>query len=130
MTIEELIHRRVRKESDIVDPEATEEHPCFGFLRGQRERAFALELRKKTGEALAIPYHLFESVRYAPATGIHLKAVGQEIAISGRNLNGGNEQVSLFAAITRQRVVWIGELGRGELASVTSHPPTVEAIYW
>lgn len=130
MTIEELIHRRVRKESDNVDPEATEEHPCFGFLRGQRERAFALELRKKTGDILAIPYHLFESVRYAPATGIHLKAAGQEITIAGRNLNGGKDQVSLFAAMTRQRVIWIGEIGRGELSSSASHPSTVESIHW
>lgn len=130
MTIEELIHRRSRKESDPAETESTEEYPCFGFLRGQRERAFALELRKKTGEILALPYHLFESVRYAPATGIHLKAAGQEITIDGRNLNGGKDQVSLFAAITRQRVVWIGELQRGDLASAASIPPTVESIHW
>lgn len=130
MTIEELIQRRARKESDPTETEAMEEYPCFGFLRGQRDRAFALELRKKTGEILAIPYHLFESVRYAPATGIHLKAAGQEITISGRNLNGGKDQVSLFAAITRQRVLWVGEMERVDICAAISNPLFVDSIRW
>ena len=100
----------------IVDAAATEESEttddlgAFGWLRGVRDRAVMLELRKKNGNVLAVGYGWLERVEFAPSEGITLHLVGQKIRIKGRNLNGEvRPGVRLFQAVTRHKVAWVKE---------------------
>ena len=53
---------------DEVD--ATDDLGAFGWLRGIRDRALCLELRKKTGAIVAIPYMTIDKYEYDPTEGI------------------------------------------------------------
>ena len=56
-------------------------------MRGVRDRAIMLELRRKNGNVLAIGYGWLERAEFDPSEGITLHLVGQKIRIKGRNLN-------------------------------------------
>src|SRR6267154_4781186 len=58
----------------------------FGFLRGSKERAAMLELRKRDGQILAVGYGMFE-VEFNPSEGITLHFADRKVRIHGRNLN-------------------------------------------
>ncbi len=104
---------------------------CFGWLRGVRDRALMLELRRKDGSILAVSYGYLERAEFDPAVGITLHVMGRTIKITGRNLNGdvGGQGASaaaldpdaaafagvrLFQGITRHRVPWVRESGQAE----------------
>src|SRR5437868_15045993 len=57
----------------------------FGFLRGSRERATKLELRKKDGNILAIGYGWLEKVEFDPSEGITLHVANQKTGINRRS---------------------------------------------
>ena len=103
----------------------------FGFLRGSRERAVMLELRKKNGNILAIGYPWIEKVSFDPSEGITLHLPGQQVKIRGRNLNAeAIPKVKLFEAITRHRVPWIQEASERESISAPKGTPVVDKIEW
>lgn len=114
----------------------TDGAPCedlrsFGWLRGLRESATMLELRKKTGNIVAIGYAWIERVEFDPSEGIFLDVGDQRIAIRGRNLNAEvRTGVRLFEGITRHRVPWIREMDA--VRALDSDPGTclVESIRW
>lgn len=103
---------------------------CFGWLRGVRDRAVCLELRKRSGDILAIPYSWAERFEFSPSDGVTIQMRGGVIRISGRHLNVERcPGIRLFEGITRHRVSWIQEAG--------SSPPqdneqmtVVETIHW
>lgn len=110
------------------DSELTE-LPCFGWLRGVRDRAVMLELRKKDGHILAIGYSWIERVEFQPEHGITLYVPGQKILIKGSGLNVEvRPSVRLFEGITRHRVPWINEADRSELLKGLSKNVFVELI--
>ncbi|MGH7193551.1 MAG: hypothetical protein ACREJM_08470 [Candidatus Saccharimonadales bacterium] len=83
---------------------------AFGWLRGQHERAAMLELRRKDGSIVALPYHWLERADFDPSVGITLKFGAEKVKITGRNLNSeARPNVRLFAGIVRHRVPWIQE---------------------
>lgn len=93
--------------------EDAESFGSFGFIRGVRDRAIALELRQKTGRILAVNYAFIGKFEFDPAIGITLHCGNQLIRIKGRNLNGEiRPNVRLFQGITRFRVPWIQEAER------------------
>jgi hypothetical protein len=102
---------------------------CFGWLRGVRDRAIMLELRKHDGSITAIGYAWLERVQFDPSEGITLHLLGRTIRIKGRNLNNEvRPQVRLFHGIARHRVPWIQEVGgRG---AETGDGASVESIDW
>jgi hypothetical protein len=100
----------------VVAPEVTDETEAaddlgaFGWLRGVRDRAIMLELRKKDGNIVAIGYSWLERVEFDRSEGITLYVMGQKIGIKGRNLNGEvRPNVRLFQGIVRHKVPWIQE---------------------
>jgi hypothetical protein len=111
--------------SPAEEVEAVDDLGAFGWLRGTRERAVMLELRKKDGNILAIGYGWLEKVTFNPSEGITLHIVGQTIRILGRNLNGEvRTNVRLFQGIVRHKVPWLqeadsaGTLQAGKLATI------------
>jgi len=131
-----LAERFVSRAGDIgrgntLDPEATDDLGSFGWLRGVRDRALMLELRKKSGDIKAIPYGWIESVDFNPSEGITLRVGGQTIRIKGRNLNGEpRPQVRLFHGITRHRVPWIQEADEPISMEADDKATVIDRIEW
>ena len=104
---------------------------CFGWLRGIRDRAAMLELRKKTGTILAIGYSWLERAVFDPSDGITLHLPTQKVAIRGKNLNAEiRPTLRLFEGITRHRIAWIRESSRAERVAAPDSRCVVESIEW
>jgi len=115
--------------AEPTEAETTEDFGCFGWLRGVRERAVMLELRKKDGSILAIAYAYIERIEFDPTNGIAIHANGRTIRIKGRHLNGeARPTVRLFEGLTRHRVPWVGEAGHEEIGQRQDATPVVDAI--
>ena len=108
MTVDELLSRYAP--TNDAEDGSVENHQCYGTIRPARERAMMLELRKKDGTILALPYSMIEQVQFSPKDEIRLLACGREIRITGRNLNSNAlPKVGLFRC-----------LGRGQHATETA----------
>jgi len=104
---------------------------CFGWLRGMRERAVMLELRKKTGNILAVSYGWLERVEFDPSEGIRLYLGGRTIRLAGRNLNAeARPQVRLFEGIARHRVCWVQEAEHRAGLFGSQQMTVVKQIIW
>jgi hypothetical protein len=112
------------------NPEGAEDFGSFGFLRGTRDRAVMLELRKRTGTIRAIGYSWIQTVDFDPSDGITLYCGDACIQIKGRNLNAvASQQLSLVGAIVRHRVPWIVETNQRDLLQ-SGGDTVIEAIEW
>jgi hypothetical protein len=104
---------------------------CFGWLRGIRDRALMLELRKATGNVLAIGYAWIDRIEFEPSEGITIFAAGQRIMIRGKQLNGPREaSARLFEGLTRHRIAWVQELSLSEKLAGDASSCIVESIEW
>lgn len=114
-----------------VEVEAADNLGAFGWLRGIRDRAVMLELRKKDGHILAVGYGWLERVEFNPSDGITLSVVGQKIRIKGRNLNAEVRQsIRLFGGIARHRVPWVQEASQADSMEADDKAPIVDSIEW
>lgn len=137
MTDKLLHHRPGRLSEDRFglvpsdDGGAVDDFHSFGWLRGIRERATMLELRKKSGDVMAIGYSWIERVEFNPTEGITLHVHGEKICIKGRNLNAEiRPEVRLFQGITRHRVAWIQEADRPSSLNGGERATIIEEIVW
>ena len=90
-----------------------------------------LELRKASGNVLAVGYAWLERVEFDPSDGIILHLVGQKIRVRGRNLNAEScRMVRLFQGIVRHRVPWVQEAGAAAAVRAGKGETVVEAIEW
>jgi hypothetical protein len=113
------------------DAEGTEHLGAYGLLRGSRDRAEMLELRKKTGNIRAISYAWLEKVDFDPSTGLTLYAGQEKIRIQGRNLNVITSQhLNLLSGILRKRVPWIAESDQSAVLQADKAAIIVESIEW
>ncbi len=104
---------------------------AFGWLRGVRDRAVMLELRKKDGNILAVGYAWLDKAEFNPSLGITLSLGGQKITIRGRNLNAESRpNVRLFQGICRHRVPWIQEADEPTIMEAQNQGILVEEIEW
>ncbi|QOV92092.1 hypothetical protein [Humisphaera borealis] len=105
----------VRRETEpppatLTDHDGVDDLGDYGWLRGVRERAVCLELRKKSGQILAINYSFIDQMEYDPDKGITLHAAGRKITIRGSGLNAESARgTRLFEGLTRHRVPWVSE---------------------
>lgn len=114
-----------------IDDGVADDLGSFGWLRGIRDRAIMLELRKKDGNILAIGYGWLERIEFNPSDGITLSNAGQKIHIKGRNLNAEVRQsIKLFEGIARHRVPWIQEADEPTHLEAGDSSTVVEAIEW
>lgn len=103
---------------------------AFGCLRGMHERSVMVELRRKTGESMAIAYSYVDRIHYAPSEGITLHCGSRSIRIRGRSLNREiRPNVTLFQGLARARVPWIAEADEAS-ALKAANGIVIEAIEW
>lgn len=118
-------------ESDQSEGEDAENLGSFGWLRGVRDRAIMLELRKKDGHLLAVGYAWIERVEFDPENGITLHLPGRKVRVRGSGLNTEvRPTIRLFDGITRHRVPWIRESDRPEQLGAGKEEIVVEKIVW
>jgi hypothetical protein len=132
-----LHHRPGRPIDDRLDPAPSadsggvDNFHSFGWLRGIREWATMLELRKKSGDVMAIGYNWIERVEFNATEGITLHVHGDKIRIKGRNLNAeARPEVRLFQGIARHRVAWVQEADRPGTMNGSEAATIVEEIVW
>lgn len=114
-----------------VEPDPVDDLGAFGWLRGARERAVMLELRKKDGAILAVTYGYIDKVEFDPSEGITISAAGQKIRLLGQNLNAEvRPTVRLFEGITRHRVPWVQEATRTEALLTERSGAIIDRIEW
>ena len=115
----------------LSDLEPLEDLGSFGWLRGVRDRAVMLELRKKDGNILAVGYAWLDKAEFDPSVGITLHIGSQTIKLRGRNLNTeARPNVRLFQGITRHRVPWIQEADEPTAMEAQGQGTLVEEIEW
>lgn len=119
-------------ENNASDETEIEDFGTFGFLRGSRERAAMLELRRKDGNILAVPYGWLEKIEFNPSEGITLYVAGNKVRITGRNLNceGTRPKIKLFEGIARHRVPWVREINEPESMRARDGDTVVDLIDW
>ena len=111
--------------------EPLDDFGSFGWLRGVKDRAVMLELRKKDGNILAIGYAWLDKAELDPSIGITLHVGGQTITLKGRNLNTQScPHVRLFQRITRHRVPWIQEADEPAVMETGVAGTLIEFIQW
>ncbi len=136
MTDSVLQKYTTRRPDDLTESSTSEAEPLddfgsFGWLRGVRDRATMLELRKKNGNIHAVGYAWLERAEFDPSTGITLHVVGQTIHIIGRHLNSElRPNTRLFQGITRHRVPWIQEADESTTMTTEDGAVLVERIEW
>lgn len=120
---------RSMPDTDAGETEGSDDCRTFGWLRGVRDRATMLELRRKDGSITAIGYAWLERIEFDPSEGITLTISGQKIRIRGRNLNKEvRPSVRLFEGLTRHRVPWLREADRGADMQAGDHDTVIESI--
>ena len=122
---------RLGASDNHAEADACDDLGAFGWLRGIRDRAVMLELRRKDGSIVAIGYGWLERVEFDPSEGITLSAAGQKIRIRGRNLNAEvRPSVRLFEGIARHRVPWVREADRSAGMQAGDRDTVVDVIEW
>lgn len=122
---------RPGSEPESNEPEAPDDFGSFGWLRGIRDRALTLELRRKDGSILGVGYAWIDKVSFDPSAGITLSVSGQKIAIRGRNLNGEVQAgARLFRGICQHRVPWVQEADEPAIMESQGEGVLIEEIEW
>jgi hypothetical protein len=107
---------------------------AFGYLRGIRERADAIEFRLRNGNSVWFPYGWLGTWRYDPSEGLLLKFSGDLVylvLIRGSNLDRplSDSTINLTSAgLQRHRVLWVKEMSEEEVRQAGEAVPTVDSI--
>lgn len=108
--------------------------PAFGYLRGLHERANAIEFRLKGGNSVWFPYNWLGTWKFDPSIGLLLKFSGDLVylvLIRGSNLDKpvGDSGIDLVrAGLQRHRIIWVREMGDGDLTDQAETGPTIDSI--
>ena len=107
---------------------------AFGYLRGIRERADAIEFRFRDGNSVWFPYGWLGTWKFDPSEGLLLKFSGDLVylvLIRGSNLDKPltDSTINLTSAgLQRHRVLWIREMQDDEIHRVGEAGPTIDGI--
>jgi hypothetical protein len=126
----QFVHRvEPSAETKDFDAEGADDFGFFSVLRGVRDRALMLELRKKDGSVAALGYGWLDRVDYDPSAGITLRFGGTKVTISGRNLGAEvRPNVRLLDGILRHRVPWIREASEPEILQAAAAVLVIEEL--
>ncbi len=108
--------------------------PAFGYLRGLREHADAVELRFRNGNSTWFPYNWLGNWSYNPSDGLLMKFSGDVVylvLIHGSNLDRplADTPVNLTTAgLQRHRVLWVREMTEEEIRQIGEAGPTIDSI--
>jgi hypothetical protein len=122
--------RAKAKEKDTEDEDSC---PAFGYLRGLRERALAVELRYRNGNKEWFAYSLLGAWQHNPSVGLLLKFTGGDVntlvLIRGSNLEASvNESMVNLTdwGLQRHRIVYVREMDEDELRKAKPGEPTID----
>ncbi|WP_437186550.1 hypothetical protein SH668x_003704 [Planctomicrobium sp. SH668] len=107
---------------------------AFGFLRGIRDRADAIEFRLASGNSVWFPYNWLGTVKFDPSAGLLLKFSGDLVylvLIRGSNLNRPIEETGIDlirAGLQRHRVLWVREMSEEDICQTGENGPTIDSI--
>jgi hypothetical protein len=107
---------------------------AFGYLRGLDQRALAVEFRFRDGNSDWYSYGLLSNWRHNPSVGLLLKFTSDVttlVLLRGSNLNAlvGDKVINLTdRGFQRHRILWVREMGEGELRQVGEGGPTIDRI--
>jgi hypothetical protein len=121
-----------KKQSEGEEGEAS----ClaFGYLRGIKDHAGAVEFRFRGGNSTWFPYSWLGPWKYNPSEGLLLKFSGDIIylvLIRGSNLDMPLEQGTInltTGGLQRHRVMWMREMSEADIKSVGETGPTIDSI--
>jgi hypothetical protein len=121
-----------KKDADAEDIEGS--CAAFGYLRGIRDLAGAVEFRFRDGNSAWFPYSWLGPWWYNPSEGLLLKFSGDLVylvLIRGSNLdkplNDGAINLTT-GGLQRHRVVWVREMTEAEIRQVGESGPTIDRI--
>ena len=118
----------------IEDESSDESSAAFGYLRGIRDKADALEVRFKNGNSTWLPYNWLGSWKFDPSKGLLLKFSGDVVylvLVTGSNLNHPllDSTTNLTnSGLQRRRIVWMREMTEDEIRRVGESGPTIDSI--
>ena len=127
-----LLRPRGNKETDDECGEAS--CSAFGYLRGIRERADALEVRFQNGNSTWFPYSWLGEWKFNPSDGLLLKFSGDLVylvLIRGSNLDRPLSDTTTnltTSGLQRHRIVWMREMSEEEIRQVGETGPTIDRI--
>lgn len=107
---------------------------AFGYLRGIRERADAIEFQFRDGNSVWFPYGWLGTWKLNPSEGLLLKFSGDLVylvLIRGSNLDRPltDSTINLTSAgLQRHRVLWVKEMTDEEIRQVGETGPTIDSI--
>jgi len=107
---------------------------AFGYLRGIRERADAVEFRFRDGNSVWFPYGWLGTWTYNPSEGLLLKFSGDLVylvLIRGSNLDRPLIDATIDltrAGLQQHRVLWIREMDEEDIWKVGETGPTIDSI--
>jgi hypothetical protein len=111
------------------EADGEEDFGAYGLLRGVRDRAVMLELRRRDGSIIAFNYTWLERVEFDVSGDISLKFGGHSVRITGRHLNAElRPNVRLLDALCRHRVPWIQEADAPSLRRADRAATMIERI--
>jgi len=111
------------------DSQDVDDFGFFGWLRGTRDRAVMLELRKKDGCVVAYDYAILRKVELDPSQGVTLHFSGEAVKITGRNLKEDVKPgVSLVRGLLWHRIPWIREASDAENLKAGEAATVIERI--
>jgi hypothetical protein len=124
-------HQRPAGGKDIDAEEET--CPAFGYLRGIRDRALAVEFRFLDGNCTFFPYSWLGTWCHNPSVGLLLKFTGDVVSlvlIRGSNLDTlVNQSINLTdRGLQRHRITFIREMAETEIRLVGEFSPTIDRI--
>ncbi len=107
---------------------------AFGYLRGIKDRAAAVEFRFRSGNSTWFPYGWMGTWQFNPSEGLLLKFSGDLVylvLIRGSNLAKPLSEGAInltHAGLQRHRVTWIREMTKEEIRQVGETGPTIDSI--
>lgn len=120
------------KETDGDDGESS--CAAFGYLRGIRERADAVEFRFRDGNSTWFPYGWLGTWQFNPSYGLLIKFSGDVVylvLIRGSNLDRPLSDTTTnltTSGLQRHRIVWMREMTEEESRQVGETGPTIDSI--
>lgn len=127
-----LIPRSPAKKTNDEDDEGY--CSAFGYLRGIRERADAVEIRFQNGNSTWFPYSWLGEWKFNPSNGLLLKFSGDlvyVVLIRGSNLDRPLSDTTTnltTSGLQRHRIVWMREMSEEEIRQVGETGPTIDRI--
>lgn len=107
---------------------------AFGYLRGIRDQASAVEFRFRDGNSMWFPYSWMGTWQYNPSDGLLLKFSGDLVylvLIKGSNLDKPLSEGAINltrGGLQRHRIMWVREMSEEEIRQVGETGPTIDSI--